>query len=111
MVNRSIEMTQQNETVVVGSCPKCAGPTQFIGSDKEIVEYRHVDLRRAAIKAAFEEVMLQVGAFFCDLDQKEVKYQMDDYLRELDRSVFESENARIEAEGWCDMVDELESGD
>jgi hypothetical protein len=55
--------------------------------------------------------MLQVGAFFCDLDQKEVKYQMDDYLRELDRSVFESENARIEAEGWCDMVDELESGD
>jgi hypothetical protein len=75
-------MTQQNETVVVGSCPKCGGPAQFIGNDKEIVEYRHVDLSRAAIENFFEELATGVG--FSEFE-KEAEFILREYLRELDK--------------------------
>lgn len=40
-------VSEQNDAVELGSCPTCGGPTQLIGDNKTIDEYRHVDLRRA----------------------------------------------------------------
>jgi hypothetical protein len=59
-------MTEQNETVVVGSCPTCGGPAQIIGDDTRIDEYRHVDLRPAAIRSHEWEL----GERFKQLDAK-----------------------------------------